>query len=210
MDINELVAALDTEISRLTQIRDLLGDVNNGSSAGPTQRAPAHSGNSNEPRRPGRPKGSKNKATGSNPEEFATKRRTMSAADKERIAAAQRARWAKLKGTDAAKKTRSTAAKAAATKSSGPKGATKKTPSLPSKKPATKPLTKSAASPIPAPAKKAVVKTKPAKEVVARRAAKTSAKKPGVLKKVNAKSQAGPSSASTNATAEEATTPAAE
>ncbi len=132
MNTNELVAALDTEISRLIQIRDLLGGVNGGPSATAIQRAPAHSGNSSESKQLGRPKGSKNKATNSNPEEFATKRRTMSAVGKERIAAAQRARWAKLKGTDAAITSRPIAAKAAAAKSSGPKAATKTT-SLPSK-----------------------------------------------------------------------------
>ena len=89
MDTNELVAALDTEILRLTQIRDLLGGLNGDSSAGAVQRVPAHSGDSSGPKRRGRPKGSKNKAISFNPEEFATKRRTMSAAGKERIAAAQ-------------------------------------------------------------------------------------------------------------------------
>ena len=104
MNTTELLAALDIEIVRLTQIRDLLADVNDASSAGATQRAIADSGNSSEPRRRGRPKGSKNKATSFNPEEFATKRSTLSAAGKERIAAAQRARWAKQKGTGAGKR----------------------------------------------------------------------------------------------------------
>jgi hypothetical protein len=45
-------------------------------------------------RRPGRPKGSANKATSFNPEEFAPKKRAMSAEGKARIAAAQKKRWA--------------------------------------------------------------------------------------------------------------------
>ncbi len=209
MNTNELVTALDTEISRLTQIRDLLADVNDASSAGTTQRAIADSGNSSEPKRRGRPRGSKNKATSFNPEEFATKRRTMSAAGKERIAAAQRARWAKQKGTDAAKKSRTIAAKAAAAKSSGPKNATKKVTSS-RKKSAATPQTKSAAPFKAVPASKAVVKAKPAKKAVAGSAVKKPAKKPFAPKQVRVKSPATPSSAPTNASAEKAITASAE
>ena len=48
-------------------------------------------------RRPGRLKGSSNKATSFNPEEFAPTKRTMSAEGKARIAAAQKRRWAAQK-----------------------------------------------------------------------------------------------------------------
>ena len=207
MNINELVATLDTEIRRLTQIRDLLADVTDASSLGVTQRIATHSGISGEPRRRGRPKGSKNKATSFNPEEFATKRRTMSAAGKERIAAAQRARWAKQKGMGPVEKSRPTAARAAT--KSAPRAATKKT-SVSSKKPAAKPLTKFAARTRPVPVGKAVGKAKPAKKLVVKSAVKTPAKKPGVLRNVRAKSQATPASGPKNASAENATAAVAE
>jgi len=108
MNTNELLAAIDSEISRLTQVRTLLNRVSyNSSSERPvvsTNRSTLTAARWSEPKRRGRPKGSKNKATSFNPEEFSPKRRTMSVAGKGRIAAAQRARWAKQKGTVTAAK----------------------------------------------------------------------------------------------------------
>ncbi len=79
MNTQEIIASLDLEISRLRQVRELL--------AGHPQV------------RRGRPKGSTNKARNTavsfNPAEFVQPKRTMSPEGKERIAAAQRARWAR-------------------------------------------------------------------------------------------------------------------
>ena len=93
-------------VSRLTQIRDLLGEVSNGSSTGASSRV---SSRSSEPKRRGRSRESKNKSASFNPEEFAPKPRTMAAAGKERIAATQQARWGKQKETASLKKSRATA-----------------------------------------------------------------------------------------------------
>ncbi len=84
MNKNEILEMLDGKIGRLERARALLSD--------------------GEPaKRRGRPKGSTNKQT--SPAEIAAKPRpTMSASARERIAAAQRARWAKQKGTAAPKK----------------------------------------------------------------------------------------------------------
>ena len=81
MNTNEMIAALDEEISRLRQIRELLGDA--------TQ----------TPKRRGRPKGSGKKAVSFDPAEFASPKRTISPEGRERIASAQRARWAKQNKT---------------------------------------------------------------------------------------------------------------
>jgi hypothetical protein len=82
MDIQAILVALDAEIEQLKRARALLAGV------------------SPQPKR-GRPAGAKgNKATSFNPAEFAAKapkRRTMSAAARAKVAAAQRARWAALK-----------------------------------------------------------------------------------------------------------------
>jgi hypothetical protein len=51
-----------------------------------------------EIRRPGRPRGSNDRATSFNPEASAPRKRTMSAEGKARIAAAQKKRWAAQKG----------------------------------------------------------------------------------------------------------------
>ncbi len=79
MNTQEIISSLDVEINRLRQVRELLA---------------GHP----EVRR-GRPKGSTNKAQKAaisfNPAEFLRPKRTMSAEGKERIAAAQRARWAR-------------------------------------------------------------------------------------------------------------------
>jgi len=116
MTTSEIVAALDEEIGLLERAKALLSEAK-----------PAA-------RRRGRPKGSTNKQTSFNPSEFAAAkpRRKLGAAARERIAAAQRARWAKLKGT-----TKGTPAKrSAGKKTSTPKRAGKSPGNSPAKKPA--------------------------------------------------------------------------
>ena len=87
MNTNDIILAIDAEISRLQQAKALLTQT---SSPTPAKR------------KPGRPTGTSgtNKATSFNPADFdakATKRRGMSAAGRARIAAAQKARWARSK-----------------------------------------------------------------------------------------------------------------
>lgn len=89
MNTTGILSAIDGEISRLTQARSLLSGLDSANPIAP----------STAPRR-GRPKGSENKATSFKPTEFsAPKRRTLSAAGKARIAAAQRERWARQHAT---------------------------------------------------------------------------------------------------------------
>ncbi len=83
MDINGIVAELDQEIERLTKIRTAL------------QGTPAKRG-------PGRPPKT---ASTSEPTAKKSTQRTMSAEGKARIAAAQKARWAKLKEPESTPKT---------------------------------------------------------------------------------------------------------
>ena len=82
MNQDEMIQSLRAEIAKLQRVLDLLLDQSTGA---------------DEVRRPGRPKGSGNKAMSFNPEEFAPKKRTMSAEGKARIAAAQKKRWAAQK-----------------------------------------------------------------------------------------------------------------
>ena len=87
MNTNDIILAIDAEISRPHQAKALLTQTSG--------LAPAK-------RKPGRPTAASgsNKATGFNPADFdanATKRRGMSAAGRARTAAAQKARWAKFK-----------------------------------------------------------------------------------------------------------------
>ena len=82
MNQNEMIQSLRAEIAKLERVLELLLDEPSASK---------------EVRRPGRPKGSGNRATSFNPEEFAPKKRTMSAEGKARIAAAQKKRWAAQK-----------------------------------------------------------------------------------------------------------------
>ena len=82
MNQNEMIQSLRAEIAKLQRVLDMLLDQPRGHE---------------EVRRPGRPKGSGNRATSFNPEEFAPKKRTMSAEGKARIAAAQKKRWAAQK-----------------------------------------------------------------------------------------------------------------
>jgi hypothetical protein len=87
MDTNDIVLAIDAEISRLQQAKALLIDTSSLTHA---------------KRKPGRPTAASGsgKATSFNPAEFDAKpgkRLGMSAAGRARIAAAQNARWARFK-----------------------------------------------------------------------------------------------------------------
>jgi hypothetical protein len=87
MNTNDIVLAIDAEISRLQQAKALLTDTSNLSHA---------------KRKPGRPVAASGsgKVTSSKPSEFnvmSRKRRGMSDAGRARIAAAQKARWARFK-----------------------------------------------------------------------------------------------------------------
>ena len=102
MKQNEIIQSLRTEIAKLQRVLNLLLEQT-------TETEPV--------RRPGRPKGPSNKATSFDPEEFAPKKRTMSAEGKARIAAAQKKRWAAQKAV--LRKRSSKALPAAAKKSEG-------------------------------------------------------------------------------------------
>lgn len=115
MHLNDIVVALDAEIDRLQRAKALLI----GTSPIGT-------------RKPGRPAAAAlpGKATSFNPADFAeksTKRHTMSAEGRAKIAAAQRARWAKVK--KAGKK--AAPAKRTARKTAAPKAVTAKKASVP-------------------------------------------------------------------------------
>ena len=87
MDTNDIVLAIDAEISRLQQAKALLTDTSSLTHA------------KRKPDRPAAASGSC-KATSFNPAEFDAKPRKrpgMSAAGRARIAAAQKARWARFK-----------------------------------------------------------------------------------------------------------------
>ena len=101
MTTNEIISALDEEISRLRQVRDLLAGVERVSKSTLTDTQFDLSAEAAPKRGRGRPKGSTNKTTSFNPSEFSPKRRTMSPEGRARIAAAQRARWAQRNGTAA-------------------------------------------------------------------------------------------------------------
>lgn len=119
MNQNEMIQSLRAEITKLQRVLELLLE---------------QSSDVQEDRRPGRPKGSGNRATSFNPEEFAPKKRTMSAEGKARIAAAQKKRWAAQK---AASPDRTAPRKAASTKRSSktvlPNSANKVAPKVPKK-----------------------------------------------------------------------------
>jgi hypothetical protein len=122
MNTSEILEAIDEQISKLQQARDLLADA----PAVPAAK-PAAAG-----KRRGRPKGSVNKkAEVSAP---VVTKRTMSAEGKARIAAAQKARWASQRKTAA--KSAKKSAKSAATAKKAVKGVTK--PKLAKKSTATK------------------------------------------------------------------------
>jgi hypothetical protein len=87
MNTKDIVLTIDAEISKLQQARALLTDTSSVSHA---------------KRKPGRPAATaaSGKATSFNPAEFDAKprkRRVLSAEARARIAAAQKARWAKFK-----------------------------------------------------------------------------------------------------------------
>ncbi len=102
MNTSDIVLAIDAEITQLQKVKALLTDTDLTTK-----------------QRPGRPVGvaAPNRATSFNPVEFAKKpnRRTMSAEGRAKIAAAQKARWAKSKrvATNAAHKAASKPAKKA-------------------------------------------------------------------------------------------------
>ncbi len=79
----EMIQSLRAEIAKLQRVIDLLLDEPSVAE---------------QVRRPGLPKGSGTRATSVNPEEFAPKKRSMSAEGKARIADAQKKRWAAQKG----------------------------------------------------------------------------------------------------------------
>ena len=83
MDMTSILTALDAEISRLQQARAILNG--GGNSADIARRGP------------GRPKGVLADSVTSSASSESGPRRTMSAEGKAKIAAAQRARWAKQK-----------------------------------------------------------------------------------------------------------------
>lgn len=93
MTTEEIVAELDRQIGRLQQVRGLLGEADRGVAA-------VLSG------KRGRPKGSGKTAAGLALASLtsSTPQWTMSPEGRERIAAAQRTRWAKQKGTGAPRK----------------------------------------------------------------------------------------------------------
>jgi hypothetical protein len=87
MNTNDIVLAIDAEISRLQQAKALLTDT------------PSLTHAKRKPGRPAAASGS-GRATSSKPAEFnviSRKRRGMSDAGRARIAAAQKARWARFK-----------------------------------------------------------------------------------------------------------------
>ena len=86
MNRNEVIGSIKAEIAKLQRVLDMLLEQ-------PSEVV--------EARRPGRPKGSSNKATSFNPEELAPTKRTMSAEGKARIVAAQKKRWAAQKAAPA-------------------------------------------------------------------------------------------------------------
>lgn len=81
MNIEDILSEIDAEISRLQQVKALLGD---GGSLGTAV----------VKRKPGRPPLSASQHVAARPK---TKRRMMSAEGRAKIAAAQKARWAKSK-----------------------------------------------------------------------------------------------------------------
>jgi hypothetical protein len=96
MDTVEIIWQIDAEISRLQQARVLLSESDSGEVK----------------RKPGRPKGSgvaKTTPAAQPPKAIAHPRRKMSAAGRARIAAAMKARWAKIRRV--AKKASGSAAK---------------------------------------------------------------------------------------------------
>ena len=87
MNTNELIEALDAEIARLEQARAILEGDRQGNGRTSTKRGP-------------KPKKAMSFDHGANVTKTkAVKRRTMSPEGRARIAVAQKARWAKTRGT---------------------------------------------------------------------------------------------------------------
>lgn len=105
MNVSGMLADLNQEIARLTQIRDLLGEM-----------APVRLGR-------GRPIGSGKKADDARSSKPEPQRRTMSVEGREKIAAAQRKRWAagKKASTAVSASTKAQLAKAPAAKKAAKK-----------------------------------------------------------------------------------------
>jgi len=186
MNTTDLLSAVDAEISRLTQVRTLLEEIGesspgNSRSKVSSDQKPSSPGISAEPKRRGRPKGSKNKAVSFNPEEFAPKRHNISAAGKARIAAAQRARWIEQKGTATAKKAGTVVASKVSTRPAG------KTKAAPAEKSVAKTNPKAVVSRKPVPAKNLVAKVAPVKKVITKKPAENTVKKPASAGKSSAK-----------------------
>jgi hypothetical protein len=142
MNTNEILEAIDQEILKLQQARALLADAPAVQAGKPATGKPATG------KRRGRPKGSVNKkAEVIAPVTVNKVGRVMSAEGKARIAAAQKARWAKQK------KTSKTAAKKIA-----PKPAKK---AVPAAKPAAKKIASKISKKRAVPAKKSVAAAPP-------------------------------------------------
>lgn len=144
MNTNDIVKALDSEISRLRQVRDLLSEQGNNRATRRNNQASKADSDETAPKKRGRPFGSKNSAAAIAREQLSPRQAGMSPEGKERIAAAQRKRWAGQKA--AAKKATRVAAKAASdkvarTRASNPPPAKK--PSAPKPRPS-QPLKKGA------------------------------------------------------------------
>ena len=198
MNKTDILSALDEEISRLRQARDLLADASlpmrgttlakvassaasepvakrgPGRPKGSGSKAVAAPAPAPEKKKPGRPAGtSSSKSASSETKESTPKRRTMSAEGKARIAAAQRARWARQHGETA---TKGVAGKKSASKTVANKAAKK---SAPVKAASTKTAPKAAKTVKKAPVKArgpykktgAKASAKPAAEVTAQSAA---------------------------------------
>jgi len=99
MNTNEILEAIDQQITQLQQARELLAGVAADAPAVATTKQPAKK---SAGKRRGRPKGSVNKKSVTVPPVVKKAgKRTMSAEGKARIAAAQKARWAAQKKTTA-------------------------------------------------------------------------------------------------------------
>lgn len=118
MNTNEILEAIDQQITQLQKARELLAGANADAAAVATTKQPAKK---SPGKRRGSPKGSVNKKSVNVPPVVKkASKRTMSAEGKARIAAAQKARWAAQKkatapAKPAAKKTAKKAAKKTAT-----------------------------------------------------------------------------------------------
>lgn len=143
MNTNDIVDALDSEISRLRQVRDLLSEK--GTTSGfAVERT---SSSRVQAKKRGRPPGSKNFTASVANDQVPSVRKGLSPEAKERIAVAQRKRWAKHKA--AVKKAARDVTKAAYEKASSPRASqssTKKKGLAGSKTSGPKPVKKTSAA----------------------------------------------------------------